>query len=216
MRSESTDPNVMNTTAVMSPQVFEIVNNGDVITGPGLTTTIFTNCSCTAGNTVANLMTLAPILTNTTATRLLSDYNSLPVIGFANRIDFDNTTVTITTLFAQTAVCGGVSPIFIPMCTTTLSDHFFANVAVSYMSDMSGSTVTQNTATIISVNDRANMTWVSEAMKHILEGPASAHLLAPTIPGLMSPLLWWTTSGIPHQYIIFLLFRFAEYITCCF
>lgn len=40
------------------------------------------------------------------------------------------------------------------------------------------------------------MTWLSTAMTNILEGADSVFPLPPTIPGLVNPLLWWTTSGI--------------------
>lgn len=57
MRSESTDPNVVATTALIGPQVFQIIDSGDRITGPGFSTTILSACACTAGPTVGMIIT---------------------------------------------------------------------------------------------------------------------------------------------------------------
>lgn len=199
MRSETTDPLVMNTTALISPQVSQIVNSGDKITGPGFSTTIFTKCACTAGTSVQNLLTIAPQLTNVTAAKLLANYNALSVVGLANRIDFDGSTVTVTSLLANIAICGGIKPSFISVCTTTFTDHFFATVSQVYTSDGSGSTVTQNAALLVKLGSRADISWIYASMKNILEGVESSIPLAPTVPGLMNPLLWWTTSGNHQQ-----------------
>lgn len=138
MRSESNDSLVVNTTSLIAPQILQIIASGNKITGPGFSTTIFSKCACSAGNSIQNLISIAPQLTNKTATILLQNYKILQVEGLANRIDFDGKIITMTSLLVNTPICGGVNPTFIPVCTTTFTDHYFAIVSQVYTSDGSG------------------------------------------------------------------------------
>lgn len=45
------------------------------------------------------------------------------------------------------------------------------------------------------MNGVANITWLYSGLNSVLGGLDSSQQLPPTIPGLVNPLLWWTTSG---------------------
>jgi len=201
MKSEASfDHMLPNTTSIVTPQVFEIIEDGSMITGPGFVTTISSQCQCTAGSTVANILKIAPHLTNDTAGVMLNNSQTMnTILGLVNRVDFDNYTLTITTLLANTKHCGGVPAIYLPICTTKISDHYHATVSQVYMSDGSQSTVTQRNATIVSLGARAKMSWLYAAMSNMLDGVESAFLLPSTVPGLLNPLMWWATSGTSYH-----------------
>jgi hypothetical protein len=38
--------------------------------------------------------------------------------------------------------------------------------------------------------------WLSKAINNVVDGPVSAFLLPPTVPGSTNPLLWWTTPNL--------------------
>jgi len=197
LSEESSDTIMTNTTSIVTPQVFQIITDGSMISGPGFVTTISSKCQCTAGSTVANILKIAPHLTNETAGVMLNNSKTMnTILGLVNRVDFDNTTVTITTLLANTKHCGGIPAIYLPICKTTLSDHRHATVSQTYMSDGSHSTVTQRNATINDLGKRADMSWLYAAISNMLDGVESTFPLPATIPGLLNPLMWWATSGL--------------------
>ena len=147
MRSEM---DLKYTTAFMPPQVFETVNDGDIISGGGFTTDIFTECTCSAGRNVSDVVGIAGHLGSAETQRLVERFEGLSVFGFSNHVLRQGEEVVVTSLFSQTSLCGGIRDSFIPglfcplrcadgpVCVTKLSNHQTAKIAISYMSDGSG------------------------------------------------------------------------------
>ena len=185
------------TTAVMSAQIVGAVQNGDTMAGAGYATDILTDCSCTGEVDVATIMEVSTV-SNATASKMFTALGRLPILGLVNHVESPsaNGSIIITTLLAQTSVCGGTNNSLVPVCTTTLSNHVNARVQATYMTDGTPASIAIQKVSVRERGSEGNMTWVYEAIKNVLGGVDSSVVLPSTIPGTMNPLLWWTTPNL--------------------
>nr|KAJ3421776.1 hypothetical protein HK105_002333 [Polyrhizophydium stewartii] len=193
LRSEQT---VDNTTFVMSPQIIGAVNDGDTIVGPGFITTISTKCRCVQNNNITSLRTQG--VSNDTAAAILGLSSQLgPNLGLTSYIEVNSTLISVKTLISGSTICGGHNFSFLPMCTTSFSDHKSALVLMRYMTDGTTASIAPESVDVRAVLDDANLDiWVGAALKSILGGELSSFSLPSTIPGVLNPLMWWTSPNL--------------------
>nr|KAJ3421775.1 hypothetical protein HK105_002332 [Polyrhizophydium stewartii] len=196
MRSENPDVNV--TTAIIPPQAIGSIGKQDMIIGSGFTIDISTTCECAPTSDMSGLTSIG--INASIAAPLLDAYAPLKgAMGLANAFINDTKAPSIITLVGGTIVCGGVNETnpFVPVCKTTLSNHYNAVVGVIYMTDGTTASVAQKSVFVRKLGAPANMGyWASTAMSAILGGPFSSFRLPPTFPGAVNPLLWWTTPNL--------------------
>ena len=182
----------------MSPQIVGAVQDGDTMTGNGYATTLLTECQCSANNTAVEIAAVST-LNATEADTLLTQFNKLSIVGFANYVKITDgavPVVKITTMLAKSNVCGGMDNSFIPVCTTTFSEHKRVTVTATYMTDGTPASIAAKEVKIREYLGEANIKWVYQSMVNILRGEFGAAALPSTIPGTMNPLLWWTTPNL--------------------
>ncbi|TPX32471.1 hypothetical protein SmJEL517_g04483 [Synchytrium microbalum] len=184
------------TTAVMSPQIIGAVNDGDGIVSSGFSTDVFTNCSCTPfANSTGFEVVGVPL---SASSSLLSRWSAVTSpIGFGNVILHNSSVVTIYSAFSGLPICGGNSTAFVPVCRTTFSNHSQAKVYTDYMTDGTTASIAQKTVELQNITGPAiTDPWLVSALTTILNGPANTINLTPTIPSVLSPLLWWTSGDL--------------------
>ena len=197
MRSEVSGVNI--TTAVISPQIVGAVNDGDTILGPGFTIDISSSCSCQTV-TSANDLHSSLNMTLSDATTLYNQYSTLyHQSGMASFLYSSSSQINVISILSGVHLCGGLNGtlMFVPVCNTTMQNHLFAEVLVTYMTDGTTASIAAKTVQIIKTGDAADIgTWASTAMTNVLGGVASASFLPDLVPAVMNPLLWWTTPNL--------------------
>ena len=197
LRSEV--PGVNITTAVIAPQIIGAVSDGDTILGKGFTIDISTTCTCQHLTAASDLVSAQHMLL-ADATNLYNAYSTLNnAFGIASRVYSSSTEITIITALAGTPLCGGVNgtTTLAPVCNTTMQNHYFAEIMVSYMTDGTPASIAAKSVGIISTTDAADIsTWASTAITNVLGGVVSASSLPNLVPGVMNPLFWWTTPNL--------------------
>ena len=198
VRSERADLSL--TTAIMTPQIVGAVNDGDTIIGDGFTTDIFTNCSCTNGNTASDLTQFISDNELTSSQTLLNEYNKLNNLdGMASYIQEqpENNRTAVTTLFSGSKVCGGSNGTLLTVCTTVFNNHNHASIIVTYMTDGTPASIAGKESHVREITGPANLTWMTSALLNIHDGNAfSSYRLPNNFPGALTPLLWWTTPNL--------------------
>ncbi|KAI8918906.1 hypothetical protein BC831DRAFT_481833 [Entophlyctis helioformis] len=187
---------VNQTTFIMTPQIIGAVDDGDTIIGPGYLTTISTNCACTKNNQISGIE--AAGIPTTVSAALHARFQTLGhELGWANAIDIQDDHITVRSLLSGAVLCGGRNGSFIPICTTTLSDHREATVMVRYMTDGTTASIAPETVTIRKVGKVANIRdWLGASVLAIFDGPISSFELPATVPGVLNPLMWWTSPNL--------------------
>ncbi|KAK5666795.1 hypothetical protein BDV3_005941 [Batrachochytrium dendrobatidis] len=197
MGNLQSEKDVNETVFMMSPQIIGAVNDGDTIIGPGFVTSIHTSCLCSTKNST-QLQSLG--LSSSAVTDLLSNSATLGFnVGFASNVDLSDSTsnIKVQMLFTGVNVCGGQNATLVPLCTSVISNHSNAVVVVEYMTDGTTASVAPRSVDVRSVGSPADMqTWLSAALVSILGGQSSSVSLAPTVPGVLNPLLWWTSPDL--------------------
>ena len=201
MRSEFPDQYTNSTLAVMSPQIVGAVVDGDTMTGTGFVTNVTSDCQCTTGITANAIVAISTDVDNATATNMMNKLKTASIISMINSVNrTSDDTITITTLFANTNVCGGTEGEFAPLCTTRFTNHRKAEVMATYMTDGTPASIAAKDVTIRKTLDMANTTWLYAAINSMLgdslDETFSIHSLPSTIPGTMNPLMWWTTPNL--------------------
>ena len=196
LRSEES---VDTTTIIVGPQLTGVVNDDDTIVGEGYTIDIATSCHCAQkadANTLLAASTITPyedgsIFAYPDATG--ADNVNISMISSVGR-DMDANTVTIRSVILNSPLCWEVAT---PVCETTLSNHNRASIMVKYMTDGTTASIAQKFSMTRKVLEAADVTtWAYAAMQSVLGATPVEYPLTPTIPGMMTPILWWTTSDL--------------------
>jgi hypothetical protein len=64
------------------------------------------------------------------------------------------------------------------------------------MTDGTPASIAQKIALVQSYNGNANLTWLDFALKSILGGEYAQNDLPATVPGMINPLVYWTSSNL--------------------
>jgi hypothetical protein len=104
--------------------------------------------------------------------------------------------VLLTATFTNTALCGGYDVLSFPVCKTEFFNHNNAIVEMKYMTDGTPASIAQDVATLREVKEPASLDWLENAMVAIMDGPVTGYQLPATVPGMINPLLYWTTSNL--------------------
>ncbi|TPX34475.1 hypothetical protein SmJEL517_g02827 [Synchytrium microbalum] len=118
-------------------------------------------------------------------------------LSLISLVEHDDTAVYITSTMTGFPVCGGANSSQLSMvCSSTLFEHQFATLQMTYMSDGSSASSAMQAASVTEILGPANVTWLYQAMMAIMHGPLSALNLQPTIPGALSPVLWSINANL--------------------
>ncbi|KAJ3298045.1 hypothetical protein HDU79_000896 [Rhizoclosmatium sp. JEL0117] len=196
MRSEVGGVNI--TTAQYPPTLISGLNDGDTIEGLGFTVDISSTCDCASGIDAAALAAVGVDSSQANAT--VANFLQLnQKMGLTFGVVHDDTSVTISNVFSGVDLCGGNDAnTYLPLvCSTTMQNHQVALLEIQFMTDGTSASIAPNIVNLVSSQGPADVkTWLSFAMNAILNGPTSSYLTPPTVPGSVSPLLWWTTPNL--------------------
>ncbi|KAI9342019.1 hypothetical protein BDR26DRAFT_836734 [Obelidium mucronatum] len=196
MRSEV--PGVNMTTAMYPPQLISALSNGDVIQGLGFAADISTVCKCAVDASIKAMVSAG--VHESHALNVLQEYMSLkrqPGLTFG--IVSSNDSLVISNVFSGYSLCGGniITKTMPLVCSTTINNHRTMMLEIMFMTDGTSASIAPHTVTpLYSVGKADIPTWLFFAMNSILNGPVSSYLTPPTVPGSLSPLLWWTTPNL--------------------
>jgi len=201
MRSQE---NVNITSFVMAPQLIGAVNDGDTLLGDGFIVEILTSCTCKRANTAAEL--IADGFDSTLAASFLDAYESMnDEIGVISHFVENENNITVTTALHGYGICGGYKTRELPVCTTEFSNHIHATIQMEYGTDGTPASIASLYANIRERKGPANITWLAHALNSMF--PTSPTLngngtdlsityLPPTVPGMINPIMYWTTSDL--------------------
>ncbi|KAJ3013806.1 UNVERIFIED_CONTAM: hypothetical protein HDU68_000532 [Siphonaria sp. JEL0065] len=196
MRSEV--PGVAMTTAMYPPQLISALNDGDTIKGLGFSADISTVCKCASGLTPDALSAAGVDISQ--ANQILREFQKLssePGMTFGTT--FFNNSIKISNVFSGYGLCGGKGPnlIFPLVCSTTINNHQTRLLEIQFMTDGTTASIAPNIVNSLEIIGEANIeTWLYFGMNAITNGPVSSFLTTATVPGSLSPLLWWTTPNL--------------------
>jgi hypothetical protein len=72
-----------------------------------------------------------------------------------------------------------------------------AKVQMQYMTDGTPASIAADIVTVLEVYpEKANITWITTSLLHLLGSPIAAINLPSTYPGSTNPMLWWTTPNM--------------------
>ncbi|TPX34476.1 hypothetical protein SmJEL517_g02826 [Synchytrium microbalum] len=196
LRSEVGGVNI--TTSVVSPQMLGNVASGETMVGDGFATNISTSCDCFAASPTGFALSGMTAGSITSAYAQYSNMSTNRITGLVSLVENTTTAVTVTSVFSPGwHLCGGATDNqYAEICVTTLSDHTMATVVVEFMTDGYTASVATRAVSIRELGEPADINWVAQAMKAILGGTLTSLNFRPTIPGALSPLLWWTSSDL--------------------
>jgi hypothetical protein len=204
LRSQIAEP-LNATTAVIGPQLLGAVNDGDTIVGMGFTADIVTKCNCSPDDATMpgiNATDFVSVgVTSSIAGEMADRVNKLNDVAstFAMAVAIENGKdhVNITTVLVNTAVCGGLNVYSQPVCKTTISNHRFAEIEMTYMTDGTPASIAQEFASIREIKEGADIeTWLYKSMVNIFEGEMTDYQFPPTVSGMLTPLMYWTSSDL--------------------
>jgi hypothetical protein len=198
LRSQLTDP--MNATkAIIGPQLLGAVNDGDTIVGKGFVADIVTSCQCVENGTQTEFINLGlPVGMATETAREVAD-KTVKAFGLAmvNSIEKFDDAINITSVLINTPVCGGLNTLIYPVCKTTISNHQHAVIEMLYMTDGTPASIAQEHATVREVQGFANIkNWMGQALENIFQGEVAAYEFPATVPAMLNPLFFWTSSNL--------------------
>ncbi|KAJ3110732.1 hypothetical protein HK100_002923 [Physocladia obscura] len=194
MRSENS---VNLTTAMHPPALISALNDGDTIKGPGFSVDISTTCKCSSDVSAAAFVGAGVVFSQ--AQEVLQQYISLQKrTGLTFGVTLNNESVQITNVFTtRFGLCGGSGPKSSPLvCSTIMDNHLSMILEIAFMTDGTTASIAPNVVNPISITGQASLDWLAFAMNAILNGPVSSYLTNPTVPGSLSPLLWWTSPNL--------------------
>lgn len=190
------------TRQVMAPQIVGAVQDGDTIAGNGTGIDILTSCGCSAGTNYTNVMEVNAELSNVelsndNAIAMYAQFKDMSGLGFVNYItDPTDTGFNMTTMIHGSPICGD-DDFHIPVCVTRFFNHTKLDVEIRYMTDGTPASIAAEAVFIRKLHE--NLTDFNAphfALKTILGGQISSFEMFATIPGVMNPLLWWTTPNL--------------------
>ncbi|KAJ3241654.1 hypothetical protein HDU78_001725 [Chytriomyces hyalinus] len=197
MRSEMRNLNF--STAIFPPSLISPLNDGDTIQGLGFSADISTVCHCSTGFDAASFA--AAGVDKSQAEAVLEAYRNLkkqPGITFGTIIQNDS--LVISNVFSGYPVCGGNNPgkRNLPLvCSTTISNHQALMVEIEFMTDGTTASIAPNIVNPMYIVSTADIKrWLSFAIVKMTNGPVSFHETPATVPGSLSPLLWWTSPNL--------------------
>ena len=184
------------TTAIVGPQLTGVVMDGDTIVGDGFELKIFTHCECSANETAASLVEVG-------LPASVADAFSTATINADRRnyymtmhIELNDTAVIIYNSLLNTPLCGGLDILSVPICKTDFYDHKSATILVEYMTDGTTASIAQKTAYTRTINGDADITWAYAALQNMFGTGVTTHTIPSQVPGMMTPLFWWTTPDL--------------------
>lgn len=193
----SSENGVEHSTFVFAPQLIDNTDDGATISGHGFQNSIASSCICSRSYSDEDLVAAGVDLAIVPAMKAKKSTLG-GVDGMVNNIVFDGTTINITTFLTGTEICGGTNytNLAIPVCLTTMADHYHVYSQLNYMSDGVHPSVAPNIVTVREVLQPANMTWLHAALVNIMGESLTATALPGTYPGSVNPLMWWTTTNM--------------------
>ena len=198
LRSQISDP-LEATTAIMAPQLVGAVDDGDTIVGAGFVTDIVTDCKCPTTTLKVTDLEEAGLPVEISAdmkARADSLSDRYQATSMVNHVKRTAEGVSLFTILANTPLCGGRSMKSYPVCKTTFSNHRHCTVEMRYMTDGTPASIAQENVKIREIGEPANIDWVYSAMVSILGNQTADYELASTVPGVVNPLMYWTTSDL--------------------
>jgi hypothetical protein len=187
------------TKAVVGPQLIGVVNDGDTIVGNGYTIDILSNCYCSSDDSAASLESVGvPQADSALFQSAAHSIQSRNIFMTNSMAKFSsNNSVVVYTAFFNTPLCGGLNTTGTPVCTTVFSNHKNAIVQMEYMTDGTTASIAQKHVEVREEKDDADIqTWVYFALQAILGTGVTTNPLPSQVPGMMSPILWWTTADL--------------------
>ncbi|KAJ3346756.1 hypothetical protein HDU91_006960 [Kappamyces sp. JEL0680] len=183
------------TTFMMGPQLMGSISSNQWVVGNGLVADILTNCSCVEQSHLSYYIGNATVASSLRNQLLQMPNNELGTV-FQTVLDNTNDTITIYNAFTGSLVCGGRNTVIWPLCTTTVWNHRFQEVRTQYQTD--GTSASIASVAIEIFNDEsteASMSWLYNAFTSVAPS-GTPIMLPPTVPGLINPILYWTTSDL--------------------
>jgi len=116
--------------------------------------------------------------------------------GLVSDIQLDGEEINIVTYMHGYKVCGGYNTTSVPVCNTKLSNHINALIQMQYGTDGTTASIAALFSEIREELAPANMTWMYAGLKSVLPGDPAITALPPTIPGMINPLIYWTSSDL--------------------
>jgi hypothetical protein len=197
LRSEVTDP-LPATTAVIGPQLLGAVGDGDTIVGNGFVADIVTECQCSPGPNIEDLRKVGvPVeFLNATVTLASKHSESNEIVGISV-ITKGSDSMNVTLVLVNSPVCGGYKMLTYPVCKTKFDNHRYGTIEMQYMTDGTPASIAQEVVRAREVEQNADIeNWMYTAMLNLYGSQVSAMKLPGTVPGMMNPLLYWTSSDL--------------------
>ncbi|KAJ3320458.1 hypothetical protein HDV06_005281 [Boothiomyces sp. JEL0866] len=186
------------TQAIIPPQILYDLDAGGVVLGDGFIMDISSHCQCAFSLSDASLMSLnvsqanAPTLRN----QFMSIY---PQPGMASLFTVSSSEIQILSAFSGADYCAGnnkTNP-SAPVCVTTVSNYYNAQILAEYMSANTYASLTPKASSLSKLRSKGDIqNWLYPAFISIFEGNPSVLKFPPSIPGAINPVLWWMSPNL--------------------
>jgi len=183
---------------VMSPQLIGAVNDGDTLVGAGFITDLYTTCGCSKANSASDLVDGGVDASySTTLMNHASLHGNDPGMSSYYELESSTGSIIITSVFYNYPVCGGYKTINRPICKTNLTNHIHATIQMQYGTDGTTASIAQQFSYIREELGPADVdTWLLAAVKSFIETQPAVRHLPPSVPGMINPLMYWTSSDL--------------------
>jgi hypothetical protein len=184
---------------IMGPQLIGAVNDGDTLAGNGYVTDILTSCLCSAGS---NATFYERVHVNPSLSQQLSDLVNAVAddsrnLAIVHALENDGEEVNITAIMIHTPLCGGFDVPHFPVCKTVINNHRKAVIEVRYMTDGTPASIAQENSVVRSVGEKVSISkWLYPAFQNIFETDISVQYFPSTVPGMLAPLMYWTSPDL--------------------
>ncbi|KAJ3200154.1 hypothetical protein HDU82_009139 [Entophlyctis luteolus] len=196
MRSETAGVNA--TTAMYPPQLISALSSGDTIMGLGFSADIRTQCKCATA--VSTLAFEAAGVSPTHSQEVLDAFLGLNgTMGLTFGVVAAGESVVVSNVLGGYSLCGTMlTKRYLPaVCSTRMDNHQQMMLEISFMTDGTTASIAPNTVSALYAVGKANASfWLYSAVSALTRGPVSSYNTPATVPGGLSPLLWWTSPNL--------------------
>ncbi|KAJ3308748.1 hypothetical protein HDU76_003827, partial [Blyttiomyces sp. JEL0837] len=210
MRSEAECPEVKDGSQfVFGPQLDDSVDSGDTILGNGFQAIIRATCECASldgSDAIENDQLMTPLDIQAAHTALTNS-SKVPFILMSSRHELQNPSSTYNSEFpgyyqfnmvlGNVNYCAAQSSSRVIACTVNVTDLADVLVSSAFESDGHAASVILTHTEAVSLLDTQLITPQAgyEAMTAMLP-PQTPVYLPSTVPGILNPLLWWTSAEL--------------------
>ena len=184
------------TTAIVGPQLIGVVVDGDTIVGDGYEIKLYTHCLCSYNESASSLVDIglpASVADQFSTAAVNADRRNYYM---TTHLEMNDTAIIVYNSMLNTPLCGGLNTLNVPICKTEFYDHKQATILVEYMTDGTTASIAQKTAYTRDLVGDADLTWAFAALQNMFGAGVNTHVIPSQVPGMMTPLFWWTTPDL--------------------